>query len=48
MNNWKDEISRREHEAEMRHRKQVTEVATILGFIGVMMVFVGISWIYLR
>lgn len=48
MNKWKAEIERREHEAEQRQKQQVTEVAAILGFIGVMVVAVGISWVYLR
>ncbi len=47
MQNWKDEISKREHEAEQRQRQQLTEVAAILGFIGVMVVVTGVCWVYL-
>lgn len=48
MNKWKDEIARREHEAEQRQNQQVTEVAAILGFCGFGMLFVGVCWLYMR
>ena len=46
MNKWKDEIARREYEAEQRRKKQLAEVATVL-IIG--MIAVGVvlaSWIH--
>lgn len=48
MHNWKDEINKREYEAEQRQRQQLTEVAAILGFIGVMVVVTGVCWVYLQ